>query len=153
MVVNCKTLLKAGIIVAVMFCFIACSKKENLALRNEQFPLKAVGNSGISGTVFVAENMDSSFNITVRLNSSVKDSVHIMNVYNGDQNNTGNISLKLSDIKGTGGPVIGETKNIKQAVETAGNYGSVTYDKVLNQMMVVKVFLSDSRRDSLLCRG
>jgi hypothetical protein len=131
----------------------ACSKQDNLTLRNEQFPLFAVGNSGISGTVFIAENMDSSFNVTVRLNSSVRDSVHIMNVYNGDQNNTTNVALRLTDIKGTGGAVIGETKNIRQAVEYAGNYGSVTYDKVLKQTMVVKVFMSQYRSDSLLCRG
>jgi hypothetical protein len=142
-----------GIVVLLLLLIAACSKKETLTLRNEQYPLVAMGNSGISGTVFIAENMDSSFNITVRLNSSVRDSVHIMNVYNGDQNNTANIALKLSDIKGTGGAVIGETKNIRQAVENAGNYSSVTYDKVLKQTMVVKVFLSQQQADSLLCRG
>ena len=142
-----------GLIALLMLLTAACSKKENLTLRNEQFPLVAVGNSGISGTVFIAENLDSSFNVTIRLNSSVRDSVHIMNVYNGDQNNTANIALKLSDIRGTGGAVIGETKNIRQAVEYTGNYSQVTYDKVLKQTMVVKVFLSQHRSDSLLCRG
>ncbi|RYY22322.1 MAG: hypothetical protein EOO04_16040 [Chitinophagaceae bacterium] len=130
-----------------------CSKQETLTLRNKQYPLYAVGNSGISGTVFIAENQDSSFNVTVRLNSSVPDSVHVMNIYNGGQNNSSNVALKLADIKGTGGAVIGETKNIRQKVEDAGNYGSVTYDKVLQQTMVVKVFLSRSFPDSLLCRG
>ena len=150
-----KSYAGSSIIVLLLLLLLtaACSKKEDLTLRNEQFPLIAMGNSGISGTVFIAENMDSSFNITIRLNSSVQDSVHVMNVYNGDQNNTANIALKLSDIKGTGGAVIGETKNIRQAVEYAGNYGSVTYDKVLKQTMVVKVFLSKHRPDSVLCRG
>ena len=148
-----KKVVTGGLIALFMLLITACSKNDSLTLRNEQYPLVAVGNSGISGTVFIAENMDSSFNITIRLNSSVRDSVHIMNVYNGDHNNTSNISLKLSDIKGTGGAVIGETKNIRQAVEYAGNYGSVTYDKVLKQTMVVKVFLSQYQADSLLCRG
>ena len=142
-----------GSIVLLLLLLAACSKEGDLTLRNEQFPLVAMGNSGISGTVFIAENMDSSFNITIRLNSSVRDSVHIMNVYNGDQNNTANIALKLTDIKGNGGAVIGETKNIRQAVENAGNYGPVTYDKILKQTMVVKVFLSQHRADSVLCRG
>ena len=98
----------AGSLMALlMLLTAACSKQENLTLRNEQFPLIAVGNSGITGTVFIAENMDSSFNVTVKLNSSVRDSVHVMNVYNGEQNNTANIALKLADVKGTGGAVIG----------------------------------------------
>jgi hypothetical protein len=130
-----------------------CSKNENITLRNEQFALLPVGNSGISGTVFIAENLDSSFNITVKLNSSIADSVHIMNLYNGDQVSTANVAVKLADIKGTGGPVIGETKNIKQAVETTGNFESVTYDKALGQTLVLKVFLSAYSKDSVLCRG
>jgi len=150
---NSKKAATGGLIALLMLLMAACSKKDNLTLRNEQFPLVAVGNSGISGTVFIAENLDSSFNVTIRLNSSVRDSIHIMNVYNGDQNNTSNIAVKLTDIKGTGGAVIGETKNIRQAVENAGNYSPVTYDKVLKQTMVVKVFLSQHRSDSLLCRG
>ena len=77
---NFKKALTGGIIVLFMLLISACSKKDDLTLRNEQFPLVAIGNSGISGTVFIAENMDSSFNVTIRLNSSVQDSVHIMNV-------------------------------------------------------------------------
>ena len=150
---NVKRTAVCALVLVLMIVTAACSKQDDLVLRNEQFPLFAVGNSGISGTVFIAENLDSSFNVTVKLNSSVRDSVHIMNVYNGDMTNTMNIAFRLSDIRGTGGPVIGETKNIRQAVENAGNYGSVTYDKVLGKTMVVKVFLSQHRSDSLLCRG
>jgi hypothetical protein len=131
----------------------ACSKKENITLRNEQFALHQVGNSGVSGTVFIAENMDSSFNITVKLNSSVKDSVHVMNIYHTELNNVSSVAVKLSNITGTGGPVIGETKNIRQAVETTGNFGTVTYDKAIQQTLVVKVFLSAARTDSVICRG
>jgi hypothetical protein len=133
--------------------FIACTKSDTITLRNEQFSLVPVGNSNISGTMFIAENMDSSFNVTIKLNSSVKDSVHVMNIYNGDQLNSGNISVKLSSIRGTGGAVIGETKNIKQAIEMTGNYALVTYDKVFSKSLMVKVFLSEARMDSLLCRG
>jgi hypothetical protein len=142
---------------ALFICMItginSCSKEEQLTLRNEQFTLLPVGNSGVSGTVFVAENMDSSFNITIRLNSSVKDSVHIMNLYNNDQVSPSTVAVKLTDIRGTGGPVIGETKNIRQVVETTGVFSSVTYDKALNHSLSVQVFLSESRRDSVLCRG
>jgi hypothetical protein len=153
MAMNGKRTATSGLIAVLMMLTASCSKQENLTLRNKQFPLIAVGKSGISGTVFIAENIDSSFNVTIKLNSSVRDSVHIMNVYNGDQNNTTNVAFRLADIKGTGGAAIGETKNIRQAVENAGNYGSVTFDKVLKQTMVVKVFLSQHLSDSLLCRG
>jgi hypothetical protein len=76
-----------------------------------------------------------------------------MNIYNDDQNSPGNIAMKLSDIKGTGGPVIGETKHISQAVEQTGNFGEVTYDKVLKKTLVIRVFLSASRMDSILCQA
>ncbi len=141
------------LMVLVMLLFISCSKSDTLTLRNEQFQLFAIGNSGISGTVFIAENLDSSFNVTIKLNSSVRDSVHVMNIYNGDQITPGNISVKLSDIHGTGSAVIGETKNIRQAIETTGNYGPVTYDNVFSKSLVVKVFLSESSMDHVLCRG
>lgn len=123
-------------------------------MRKEQYALSPVGGTGISGTVFVAENIDSSFNVTIRLNSSIRDSVHVMNIYNIGPNNTRNISVRLSDIAGTGGAVIGETKNIRQAVEVAGNFSSVTYDNVIRKKtLAVVVMLSRHRMDSILCSG
>lgn len=146
--------MRATALIMMLLSFLSsCSKKEQLTLRNEQYTLFPVGNSGISGTIFVAENQDSSFNVTIRLNSSVKDSVHIMNLYNNDQVNASNIAVKLSDIRGTGGAVIGETKNIRQVVENTGVFSSVTYDRAIRQSLTVKVFLSEARRDSILCRG
>jgi hypothetical protein len=142
-----------AIVTGVLALTGACNKNDGPSLRNEQFALNPVGNSGISGTVYVAENLDSSFNVTIRLNSSVKDSVHVMNIYNVYQNNSTNISVKLADIKGTGGAVVGETKSIKQAVEETGSFSTVTYDKVLKQTRIVKVFLSRNMKDSVLCIG
>lgn len=130
-----------------------CSKNDELTLRNEQFMLNPVGASGISGTVFIAENSDSSFNITVKLNSSIKDTVHIMNIYNPGAGPWGTISVKLADIVGTGGPVIGETKNIRQAIASTGNFGSSSYDQVIRETKTIKVFLSRNYSDSLLSQA
>jgi len=148
-----KRVVLIAIVTGILAITGSCNKNDDPALRSEQFALNPVGNRGISGTVYIAENLDSSFNITVRLNSSVKDSVHVMNIYNVNQNNSTNISVKLADIKGTGGAVIGETRSIKQAIEETGNFGSVTYDKVLKQTQVIKVFLSRNMNDSVLCVG
>jgi hypothetical protein len=137
----------------ITLCFVACKKEDNLTLRNEQFPLYANGASGITGTVFVAENQDSSFNVTVKLNKSVKDSLHIMNVHNSKQNSTTNIAFKLVDIPGTGGPVIGETKNIMQAVESTGSFQTVSYDGILKKKFVLHVVMSRHQKDSILCSG
>ncbi len=141
-------------LIATAFVVITgCSKDDTVKLRNEQYPLNPAVTNGIGGTVFIAENADSSFNVTVKLNRSIRDSVHVMNIYNNDQFSNSNIALRLVNIQGTGGAVIGETKNIRQAVETTGNFGSVTYDKVLSQAMVIRVYLSESRMDSVLCTG
>ena len=148
-----KRVVLIAIVTGILAITGSCNKNDDPTLRNEQFALNPVGNSGISGTVYIAENLDSSFNVTVRLNSSVKDSVHIMNIYNVNQDSSTNISVKLADIKGTGGEVIGETRSIKQAIEDTGNFNSVTYDKVLKGTQVVKVFLSRSMKDSVLCIG
>jgi len=148
-----KRVVLIAIVTGILAITGSCNKNDDPALRSEQFALNPVGNRGISGTVYIAENLDSSFNVTVRLNSSVKDSVHIMNIYNVNQNNSTNISVKLADIKGTGGEVIGETRSIKQAIEDTGNFSSVTYDKVLTGAQVVKVFLSRNMKDSVLCIG
>lgn len=143
----------AAIAAAGILAVTGCSKDDTLKLRNEQFTLNPAGASGISGTVFIAENADSSFNVTVKLNRSVRDSIHVMNIYNTDQYANNEIAVKLVDIPGTGEAVIGETKNVRQAIETTGNFGSVTYDKVLSQKRVVRVYLSQTRMDSLLCTG
>ena len=148
-----KRVVLIAVVTGILAITGSCNKNDDPALRNEQFALDPVGNNGISGTVYIAENLDSFFNVTVRLNSSVKDSVHIMNIYNVNQNNSTNISVKLADIKGTGGEVVGETRSIKQAIEDTGNFSSVTYDKVLKGTQVVKVFLSRNMKDSVLCIG
>ena len=139
---------KIAVGLGALLFFSACSKDENLTLRNEQFGLNQVSNSGVSGTVFVAENQDHSFNITVRLNNSVKDTIHIMNVYK----TPGQVAVKLADIKGTGSAAIGETKNIAQAVEVTGNFGSVNYDQVIAQKNIVRVLMSASN-NLVLCEG
>lgn len=139
-------------IISCLFLMAACSKDKSSLLRKQQYELTPVNNSGMSGTVYVSENLDSSFNITVVLNSSVKDTVHIMNVYNGTVSTQDNIAFKLVDIKGTGGSAIGETKNIGQFIANTGSYRELTYDAILDYSAVIKVFYSKNN-DSTICIG
>ncbi|RYG04010.1 MAG: hypothetical protein EOO02_07110 [Chitinophagaceae bacterium] len=147
---------KSGVIRVLAFASISlsmatgCSKDDQLTLRNEEFPITAVAGSGVSGTVFIAENLDSTFTITVKLNSTVKDTVHIMNIYNSGQSGNADISVKLVDIIGTGSAAIGETKNITQIIQNTGNYESVNYDEVLRNSKTLKVFYSKNQPDSLI---
>ena len=132
----------------------ACSKDNDTPLlRQQQYELKAWGNSGISGTAFVSENLDSSFNITVVLNNSVRDTVHVMSVVNGTESSQGNVAFKLSDIKGTGGSVAGETRNIGQFVQATGSTKLLSYDEILKYAAFIKVSYSRNRQDSLICIG
>jgi len=139
-------------IISSLFLMMGCSKDESSLLRKQQYELKSVNNSGISGTVYVSENLDSSFNITIVLNSSVKDTVHVMNVYNGTESVQGNVAFKLVDIKGTGQSVIGETKDIGQFIANTGTYKTLTYDAIMDYDAVVKVLYSSSK-DSAICIG
>lgn len=139
-------------IISCLFLMAACSKEDSSLLRKQQYELKAVNNSGVSGMVYLSENLDSSFNITVVLNSSVKDTVHVMNVYNGTVTTQDNIAFKLVDIKGTGGSAIGETKNIGQFIASTGAYKELNYDAILDYSAVVKVLYSKSK-DSVISIG
>ncbi|MET0243291.1 MAG: hypothetical protein ABW174_07475 [Flavitalea sp.] len=149
-------ILKSGVIrsltlAAICLAFVTgCSKDDQLTLRNEEFPITAVGANGISGTIFIAENLDSTFTVTVKLNSSVKDTVHIMNIYNNNQGSASGISVKLVDVVGTGGPVIGETMNIRQVIQSSGNYESMNYDQIISNPKILKVFYSNNQPDSLI---
>jgi hypothetical protein len=132
----------------------ACSKDEDApVLRQQQYELKAWGGSGISGTAYLSENLDSSFNITVVLNKTVKDTVHIMSVYNGTETVQGNIAFKLSDIRGTGGSAAGETRNIGQFIQESGSTKTLSYDDVIRYQAFIKVYYSNNRPDSLICQG
>lgn len=147
-------LLYVWLMVCGISIFAACSKDSDPPLlRQQQYELKPWGSSGISGTAFVSENLDNSFNITVVLNKSVKDTIHIMNVINGTESSQGNVAFKLTDVKGTGGSVAAETRNIGQFVQATGSSKSLSYDEILTYKAFIKVRLSENLRDSILCVG
>ena len=94
----------------------SCEKKDaatsSATLRTKEVVLNATANSSVSGKAVIAENADHSFNVSITLQNTIKDTVMVMHIHNGSIASPGNISVPLIDIKGTGGTANGTTLNI-----------------------------------------
>lgn len=150
-----KLFSRAVVVVAAGICVImfACKKNDDNIpqLRSQEYSLSAVGASRITGKVTVTENTDKSFNVKVALDSSVKDTVHVMHIHNGSIASPGGIAIPLNSITGTGGPASGETQNIKTAMMGETTV-PITYDSILVYNGYLNVHYSASRIDSLIAQ-
>lgn len=136
--------LLAGMAIAIALgtTFVACDKDDDNepTLRTKEYTLVPVGNSGVGGKVTVQENANSTINITVALNSSVKDTVHISHIHSGSTTSPGPVAIPLADITGTGA----------DASATTSNISTISYDSLLNYMGYINVHYSAYKVDSLI---
>ena len=133
---------------------ISCDKDDdNDNLRSKEYPLAAVGNSGVTGKVTFKENTDKSFNVIVSVTKSQKDTVHLLNILNGTVANPGPVALNLANITGTGAAATSETKNVKQIKLADNSMKNVTYDSILKFTGHVKMVFSATKSDSTLASG
>ena len=146
---------RAVVIAAASICVImfACKKNDDNIpqLRSQEYSLSPVGGSGIKGKVTFTENTDKSFNVKVALDSSVKDTVHVMHIHNGSIASPGGIAIPLNSITGTGAAASSETQNIKTAMQGETSV-PITYDSVLVYNGYLNVHYSASRIDSLIAQ-
>ena len=143
-----------GVLTATIL-FFACKKDDvsKPALRSQEYPLSAAGNSGVTGKITISENTDSSFNVKVALDRSVKDTVHVLHIHNGSISSPGNIAIPLTSITGTGGAASSITSNIKQVTLPGSTVKVLTYDSILVYNGYVNVHYSAYRIDSLIAQG
>ena len=133
-----------AIAIAMSATIIACSKDDNNppALRSKEYTLVPVGASGVSGKVTILENADKTLALTVALDKSVKDTIHVSHIHSGSISNPGAVVIPLSSITGTGG-----------AASATTAISSITYDSLLNYMGYVNVHYSAYRIDSLITQS
>jgi hypothetical protein len=141
---------------AVSTCVImfACKKNEDNVpqLRSTEYSLSPAGASHVTGKVTVTENADKSFNVKVALDSSVKDTVHVMHIHNGSVASPGSIAIPLTSITGTGAAASSQTLNIKTAMQGETSV-PITYDSILVYNGYLNVHYSAARIDSLIAQA
>jgi hypothetical protein len=137
----------------------ACSKEKSFEkgdgsgeLRSKEYPLTEVNGSGVGGSIVISENADSTFNVLVKLNNSVQDTVHVLHIHNGSIDSPGSIAIPLAAITGTGGAVQSQTTNISEIVLPDNRTEPVTYDDMLGFEGYVDVHFS-AQTDSLIAQG
>jgi hypothetical protein len=140
-----------------LFVF-ACNKDDDndtSATRFVEYPLTAVGNSGVNGKVTISENTDSSFNVLVVIDKSVKDTVHLLHLNHGSVSNPspGDIIVQLNSITGTGGPASSTTNGIKRVKTSYDAMITFTYDSITHYNGHINVQYSAGRSDSLIAQG
>lgn len=140
----------------LLFILSACEKSEenpDPTLGSKEYVLNEVNGSGAGGKITITENADSSFNVIVNVNNSVKDTVHILHIHNGSISSPGNIAIPLTPFTGTGAAAESRTMNIKQATLADSSTVNLTYNGILNYTGYLNVHYSASRVDSLIAQG
>lgn len=137
----------AGLLLSVALgtTFVACDKDDddNLPdLRTKEYTLSPVNGSGVTGKVTVSENADRSFNVSIALDKSVKDTVHISHIHTGSIDAPGAVYIPLTSITGTGAA----------ASSTTSNINTLIYDSLLTYNGYINVHYSASKVDSLIAQ-
>lgn len=134
----------AGLLMSAAFStvFIACDKDDDNtpALRTKEYTLTPVNGSGVTGKVKVSENADQSFNVTLALDKTVKDTVHTAAIYSGNIDNPGEVFIPLSNIPG----------NDSAVTVTTSNINTITYDSLMKYNGFISVRYSAYKSDSLI---
>jgi hypothetical protein len=125
-------------------------KGSSSGLRSKEYPLNAVGTSGVDGEIVISENADSSFNVLVTLGKTVKDTVHVLHIHNGSISNPGSIAVALSPVTGTGDSAQSITSNISEIQLPDSTTQKATYDDIIGFAGYVDVHYSAFKSDSLI---
>ena len=143
-----------ALMLAVIFSisFSSC-KKKNVTLRTKEIILNATAGNTQSGKAVIAENADHSFNVTITLQNTVKDTVMVMHIHNGSIAVPGTIAIPLSNIKGTGGQATGSTLNIKTATSATGTNVPITYDNIITYTGYFNIHFSVAQFSKVIANG
>jgi hypothetical protein len=136
----------------------SCTKEKSyegggVELRSKEYPLNAVGASGVNGQIVISENADSTFNVLVTLSKTVKDTVHVLHIHNGSTTSPGSIAVQLSPVTGTGDSATSLTSNIGEITLPDHSTQKATYDDMMGFAGYVDVHYSQAKSDSLIAEG
>ncbi|MDQ2719868.1 MAG: hypothetical protein M3Z26_08950 [Bacteroidota bacterium] len=135
----------------------SCEKKDaatsSATLKTIEIQLIATTGSSVMGKAVIAENADHSFNVAITLQNTVKDSVMVMHIHNGSIASPGNISVSLTDIKGTGGAATGTTLNITSGMSSTGATVSLTYDSIIKPTRYINIHYSAGQFNKIVANG
>ena len=123
------------LVIIFSFSFSSCEKKDvattTATLRTKEITLSPTAGNTQSGKAVIAENADHSFNISITLQNTVKDTIMVMHIHNGSITSPGTIAIPLTNITGTGGQATGTTLNIATATSSTGTNAPITYDNII----------------------
>lgn len=137
---------------------LSCKKSVSIPVRDPLLRSKIImltptpGNSQ-SGTAEFQENTDHSFNVVIKLNNTIKDTLMAIDIHNGSHTNMLYQAVDLNGIKGTGGDATGTTSNIKQVTNAQYQKISMTYDSIINYQAVVNISYSDFQDSKHIAYG
>jgi hypothetical protein len=133
----------------------SCQKEESYekGLRSKEYILNEFNNSGISGRVLFSENIDSSFNVQISLDSTILDSIHGVNIFHGRIDSPGTVAIPLTAIVGNGASSQSETRDIRELALPDGLLVPVTYDGIINFSGYINVYRSESISDSIVAQA
>lgn len=139
-----------AILASSLLIMSACSKDNNT--RERSYNLSANGTSGVTGQARITEVQGKKFNLTIDLNKSIKDTLHLVKVFSGRVNEEGALLLDLGTVKGSGTNVSLSKLQI-DSVMINGTKKYFNYDSLVNYNAYVKVLHSAFRADSVLTKG
>ncbi len=144
-------------LIFLSFSVASCEKKDaatsTATLRTKEITLNPTSGSSVSGKAVIAENSDHSFNVSITLQNTVKDTAMVMDIYNGSIASPGNISASLTNITGTGGPATGSTLNITSGMSSTGAVVSLTYDSIIKPTRYINVDYSAAQINNVIANG
>ena len=139
------------------FTLTSCEKKDAATsaatLRTKEVLLDSANGYPVYGKAVIAENADHSFNVSITLQNTIKDTVMAMHFHNGSIASPGNIAVPLTPITGTGGAATGTTLNITSGVNAAGASVSLTYDSIIKPTRYINVHYSAAQINTIIAHG
>ncbi|MEO6133869.1 MAG: CHRD domain-containing protein [Ginsengibacter sp.] len=145
------------VLVLLSLLLASCEKKDaatsDATLRTKEVVLTGTTGSSVMGKAVIAENADHSFNVNITLQNTVKDTVMVMHIHNGSIASPGNISVPLTNIKGTGGAATGTTLNINSGMSSTGATMSFTYDSIVKPTRYINVHYSATQINNIIANG
>ncbi len=148
-----------ALLLALIFSisFTSCEKPDvattTATLRTKEITLNPTAGNLQSGKAIIAENADHSFNVSITLQNTVKDTVMVMHIHNGSITSPGTIAIPLTNITGTGGQASGTTLNITTATSAAGPAVPVTYDNIITYLGYFNVHYSAGQIGNVVANG
>ncbi|MBL0200305.1 MAG: hypothetical protein IPP81_09035 [Chitinophagaceae bacterium] len=137
--------------------FSSCEKPDvattTATLRTKEITLTSTAGNTVSGKAVIAENADHSFNVSITLQNTVKDTVMVMHIHNGSITAPGTIAIPLTNITGTGGQATGATLNIASGTSAANTTVALTYDNIITYAGYFNIHYSAAQITNVVANG